>query len=190
MNSVFITGIPTSGKSYLAKKVAEKLGISWVKMDDVREGMLKDPKMEYWDKFFWNINEADYYPATPADTQWQNIVYQSEAFWPTHKQKIEETLASGTPTIFEGVNLLPHLMAQLPVRGVVLLGISEEETFQRIKVDPRWGETEELQRLEADAFFNIERPLYAVEAKKYGYSTFNGAEDAEAELIKLIQQTS
>lgn len=190
MNSVFITGIPTAGKSHLAKKVAETLGISWIKMDNVRDEMLKDPKIEPWVNFFWNIDETKYYPSTPADIQWQNIVNQSEAFWPRKKQRIEETLAQGTPTIFEGVNLLPHLMKQLPVRGVVLLGTSEKETFKRLKAEPRWGNTEELQRLEADAFFNIERPHYAEEAKKYGYPAFSEPSDAEAELIKLIQQTA
>ncbi len=94
MNSVFITGIPTAGKSYLAKKVADALGISWMKMDAVRDEMKNDPTLESWVNFFWNTNEAEYYPATPPEVQWQNIVNQSEAFWPTKKQKIEEILAS------------------------------------------------------------------------------------------------
>lgn len=80
-------------------------------------------------------------------------------------------------------------MQEIAIKGVVILGNSEEETFERIKADPRWGNTEELQRLEADAFFNVERPRYAAEAEKYGYLTFNGPENAEVELIKLIRQT-
>lgn len=79
-------------------------------------------------------------------------------------------------------------MRQLPIKGITLLGRSEEETFDRLKAEPRWGTTEELQRLEADAFFNIERPRYAVEAEKHGYPSFSSPEEAEAELIRLIQQ--
>lgn len=186
MNSVFITGIPTAGKSYLADKIAKSLGITHVKMDAIRDEMVKDPTLEPWVNFFWHKNEAEYYPATPSEEQWQNIVNQSEAFWPTTKKKIEETLASGTPAIFEGVNLLPHLMRELTIKGVVILGNSEQETFERIKADPRWGNTDELQRLEAHAFFTIERPCYVAEAKKYGYPAFSDVSQAESELIRLI----
>jgi hypothetical protein len=182
--------IESGGKSYLANKIAKSLGITNIKMDAIRDEMVKDPVLEPWVNFFWHKNEAEYYPTTHPEEQWQNIVNQSEAFWPTMKRKIEETLASGKPAIFEGVNLLPHLMRELSIKGVVILGNSEEETFERIKADPRWGKSEELQRLKADAFFNVERPRYEAEAKKYGYPTFDGPEDAEAELIRLIQQTS
>lgn len=186
MNSAFITGIPTAGKSYLADKIAKSFGMTHIKIDAVRDEMVKIPKLEPWVNFFWNKNEAEYYPNTSADEQWKNIVDQSEAFWPTVKAKIEEILASGNPTIFEGVNLLPHLMKELAIKGVVILGNSEKETFERIKADPRWGSTEELQRLEAHAFFTIERSRYAAEAEKHGYPTFSDPSEAEAELIRLI----
>lgn len=153
MKSVFITGIPTAGKSYLAKKVASALGISSLKMDDVRDEQLKDPRIEPWVNFFRNQNETEYYSTTPPDVHWQNMIDQSEAFWPMNRQVIEQILASHRPTIFEGVNLLPHLMRQLSLKGIVLLGSSEEETFNRLKKEPRWGFTEDLQRLEAHIHF-------------------------------------
>jgi dephospho-CoA kinase len=187
MNSVFITGIPTSGKSYLAETIAASLGIECLKMDAVREEMVRDAKLEPWVNFFWNKNEKEYYQNTPPEIHWQNLVKQSEAFWPTKKQKIVHILTSGKPTIFESVNLLPHLLRELPIRGVVLLGQTEDEVLKRLQRQPRWGATEELQKLEADSFINVERPHYLAEAEKYGYPAFSNPKEAEAELIRLIR---
>lgn len=186
MNSVFITGIPTAGKSYLADKIAKSLSMTHIEVDAIRDEMVKDPILEPWVNFFWHKNEVEYYSAISPEEQWQNIVNQSEAFWSTMKKRIEETLASGRPAIFEGVNLLPHLMQEVAIKGVVILGNSEEEAFERIKADPRWGNTEELQRLEAHAFFTVEHPCYKAEAEKFGYPTFSDPSEAEAELIRLI----
>ncbi len=75
--------------------------------------------------------------------------------------------------------MLPHLVKRdLGFDGVVLIGSSLEETLERNKKDPRWGNTSELQELEANTFFNVERPHYKEEALKYGYLTFERADDA------------
>lgn len=188
MNNVFIGGIPASGKSYMAKKVAQQFGLLYAGIDDLRSIMGKDPKLEPWVNFYWNLDEEKYYRETNTQTQWKNLVSQSEAFWPIIKKKIEEVIAKGKPAIFEGVNILPHLIAQdFNFPGVYLLGESEEEIFKRIKKEPRWGETEELQKAEAKTFFNFERPKYKEEAEKYGFKTFENTEEAEKELLRLIK---
>ncbi len=188
MNNVFIGGIPASGKTYLAKKMAQEYELLYVGIDDFRDEMAKDPKLEPWVNFYWNLDEEKYYQETNTDTQWKNLVNQSEGFWPAIKKKVKEVVAMGKPTIFEGVNILPHLIAQdFSFPGVYLLGESEEEIFKRIKKEPRWGKTEKLQKAEAKAFFNFERPKYKKEAEKYGYKTFENAEEAKKELLRLIK---
>ncbi len=186
MNSVFITGISTAGKSYLAKRVASSLGVDYINLDELRSEMEKDLALEPWVNFYWHKNEAEYYQTTIPEEQWQDLVKQSEAFWPTMKRKIEGVLASGKPTIFEAVNLLPHLVKELPIKGIVLLGNSEQEIFERLAAVPRWGNTEELQHLEANALFSIERPRYKAEAEKYGYSAYSEPTAAEDGLTRLI----
>lgn len=186
MQNVFIGGIPASGKSYLAEKIARTTGALHVKIDAWRDEMAIDPKLEYWVNFFWNLNEEEYWRTATCDEQWGNIQKQSEAFWPTILRRIKETQKTGKPAIFESVNILPHLASRdLNFGGVFLLGESFEEIFERNKREPRWGKTEELQRKEAEAFFGCERSMYKSEAEKYGFKTFTNSRDAEGALLNL-----
>jgi len=186
MTSVFITGTPTAGKSTLAKKIAESLGMQVMRSDDLRDEMQKNPILEPWVNFYWNKNEAEYYASVTPEEQWRDLVLQSDAFWPTMKKNILNVLESGTPTIFEGVNLLPHLMNEVLIPGIVLVNSSEEEIFERLKKASRWGETEELQRIEAHIFFSSERPGYLREAEQYGIPAFSDSVSAEAILKTMI----
>lgn len=184
---IFIGGIPASGKTYLAKKVAEKTGAFHVDLDTLRQAILKDPTLEYWVNFFFNMDEEKYLEETSCEKHWENLVKQSEAFWPTIINKINGVMKTHKSAVFEGVNILPHLAKKdLHFPGIFLLGKSFEEIFRRITQNPRWGKTEKLQRKEAELFFNCEGSNYQEEVKKYGYKTFNNTNDAEEELIKLL----
>lgn len=190
MKYAFISGIPASGKSYLARKIAKEVGIKHICIDDWREEMKSDPELEKWVDFFWNQDEVEYWKNTNCDRHWENLKNQSEAFWPAILERIEEVQKSGKPAIFEGVNILPHLTAKdLQFPGIVLLGDSLEDIFERNKKEPRWGETEELQRKEAEAFYNCEGPRYKKEAEKYKLKTFADIVEAEEELLKLLRHS-
>ncbi len=176
---LFITGIPTAGKSYLGKKLAAEVGGVCVSVDDIREDLVKDGRYKKWINFYLDQDEYTYYTNTSYGEQWQNLVEQSEGLWPAILAKIEEYNSEEKPVIFEGVNILPHLAhADLGIPGIVLLGESLEQILERNNKDPRWGKTEELQKLEADSFFNCERPRYKEDAEKYGYKVFNTPDEA------------
>ena len=175
---IFITGIPTSGKTFLANMLAEKVGGIVVSTDDMREKMSKDPKYKKWVNFYFNKDEKEYYTTASPEMQWKNLVYQSEAMWPFILERIL-SYKDDVPIIFEGVNILPHLAKRdLSFAGVVLIGKNREDVFERIKNDHRWGNTEELWNLEADSFFKIERPKYREGALSCGYSIFETPEEA------------
>ncbi len=185
---LFITGIPTSGKSYFAKLLAEKIGGIAVILDDIRENLADDPTYKKWVNFYIDLDEKEYLTKTPPDEQWKNLVAQSEGVWPAIMAEIEKYSHEEKPVIFECVNILPHLAHRdLDFPGVVLLGSSFEEVLSRNMKDPRWGMTQELQQMEAKAFFEIERPHYREEAKKYGYQTFEKAEDAIETALRLLE---
>ena len=79
----------------------------------------------------------------------------------------------GKSAIFEGVNILPHLAhCDLNFKGIILLGESFEVILERNKKDPRWGQTEELQKKEAE---------------KYGFKTFSDPMLAEKELLEILR---
>ena len=188
MKYAFISGIPASGKSYLAAKVAKVVGALHIEIDELREEMGKDSELKKWAMFFWNKNEEKYWQNTSCEQQWENLKNQSEAFWPTVLKKVKEIQESGKLAIFEGVNILPHLAAKdLQFPGIILLGSSLENIFERNKKEPRWGKTEELQRMEAEGFYDCERPRYKAEAEKYGYPIFSDVKEAEEKLLKILQ---
>ena len=138
--------------------------------------------------FFLNQDEDDYWKNTNCEQQWENLKNQSEAFWPTILKKITEVQKSRKPAIFEGVNILSHLAAKdIQFPGIILLGSSLDDIFERNKKEPRWGKTEELQMMEAEGFYNCERPRYKAEAEKYGYATFYDVKEAEEKLLKILQ---
>lgn len=186
----FIGGIPASGKSYLAKKVAEETGIIHVDLDKLRcSEMIKNSELKPWVEFFINKDEKSYWENTSCEEDWENLKNQSEAFWPVILEKIKEVQDSGKSAIFEAVNVLPHLAYKdLDFKGVFLLGESLETIFERNKKDPRWGKTEELQKIEAERFFNCEGKIYKQEAEKYGFKTFNNAQEAEEEIKNLLKE--
>jgi len=185
----FITGIPASGKTYLAKRAALELGAVHVRVDDTREDLRENPEYKKWVDFYFSQDEKTYYTATNYEEQWKNLVAQSEAIWPGILEQIKVFDNETRPVIFEGVNILPHLAARdLGFPGVVLIGHSYNEVLERIKEDPRWGETEELQKLEADVFFNGERPRYKSEGEKYGYKVFETADEAREAFLGLFSK--
>lgn len=189
MAYVFIGGIPASGKSYLASEIARETGAYHLNTDDLRAEMSKDPGLEKWVNFYWNLDEAEYYSTSTCDQQWSNLTGQSEAFWPKILEAIEKVQAEHPSAIFEGVNFMPHLTSRdLDFPGIFLLGESVDQIFTRNKENPRWGATEELQRVEAENFFNCEGKMYKQEAEKYGYKTFRNFEEAKAEILTLLEQ--
>lgn len=188
MNSVFISGIPAAGKSYLASKLSEELGIRHIDTDDWRYEMDGDPELKKWVMYYLDKDEKEYWDNTSCENHWIGLKRQSEAFWKFFEPKIREILDSGEAVIFEGVNLLPHLVNQIEgFRGIYLLSEDLEEISKRNKKDPRWGSTEELQRKEAEAFVYCETPNYKREAEKYGYKTYMNSADAE-EVVRMIIQ--
>lgn len=188
MAYVFISGIPASGKSFLAKKIAKKTNSFHLDIDTLRNEMAKYTKLEPWVSFYWNKDERKYLTETSCEEKWSNLVKQSEAFWPFILKKIEDIKVTHSSAIFEAVNILPHLASRdLDFPGVFLLGESFDQIFERIKMSPRWGNTKELQKLEAETFFNCERDSYIKESEKYGFKTFANSKDAGEELLKLLK---
>ncbi len=179
--------MPTAGKSYLAKKLAEAVGGICVSIDDFREDLTEDERYRKWVNFYLDQDEYTYYTTTSHDKRWEDLTKQSEEFWPGVLKKIHQYDDESKPVIFEGVNIMPHLAHRdLKMEGITIIGKSFKETLERNKKEPRWGKTEELQKLEADAFFNGERPRYKEESEKYGYAVFETADKAWDTALALL----
>jgi 2-phosphoglycerate kinase len=185
---LIITGIPTSGKTFLGARLAKDLNGILVSTDVIREELRKDERFRPWHDFYRQQDERRYYATTSYQQQWENLVRQSEGLWPGLQAHFERYRNIVQPIIFEGVNLLPHLIkTHLNFPAIALIGRSLEEVLERNRERPRWGLTDELQRLEADAFFYGERPRYKAEAEKYGYPVFDNGDEAYGAGLMLLR---
>jgi len=183
---LFITGIPTAGKSYLANKLASAVGGIHVEVDHIRKGVKNHPEYEKWVNFYYKHDKSTYYRTTTYDQQWKNLVNQSEGIWPAILGGIEKYQNEERPVIFDGVNILPHLAKKdLDFLGVVILGKSLEDVIKRNTEDTRWGDTEI--EVQSEAFFYGERPHYKEEGKKYGYKVFETADEALEYALEILK---
>ena len=184
---LFITSIPTSGKTHLAKKLADEVGGIAVILDELRKNILLDETYKKWINFYLDKDEESYFAQVSPEEQWGNLVAQSEGLWPVFLEEINKYSNEEKPVIFECVNILPHLAKKdLDFPGIVLLGSSYEETLLRNSANPRWGGTARLQEMEAKAFFLNERPRYKKEAQEYGYAVFEKGGEAFVEAMKIL----
>jgi len=184
---LFITGIPTSGKSYLARKLAKKFGGIAVLLDDFREDLAKDEKYKNFVNFYFNKDELEYYAKASPENQWNDFINQSKGLWPAFLDKINEYKDETKPVFFECVNLLPFIVKNnFDITTVVLVGKSYEETLKRNMEEPRWGKNKELQEIEAKSFFYNERPRYEAEAEKYNCPVFESADEAFDKICSMI----
>jgi hypothetical protein len=178
-NRLFITGIPTAGKSYLAKSHAEKYNGIHVDLDKERKNLLNIPECKEWVNFYLNKNEIEYFNTTTKEERWNNLVKQSESFLPHCLKIIDSYKTEDKFVVFECVNLLPELVHnKISFPGIVLVGNSYEDVLKRLIDVPRWGKTQELFEIEARYFFFEEGLKYRETAEKYGYKVFKNSADA------------
>lgn len=188
---VFIGGTPAAGKTFTSKKFIKKSDkkIHLVSIDDLRNDFAKDPKIKYWVDYFWNQDEVEYWKSITHEKAIQELVEQSEAFWPLVLEVIVETKKNYEHAIFEGVNILPRLAHKdLNFPGFFLVCEDYKTILDRNIKAPRWGNTRELQELETKHFIEDDVRFIKEEAKKFNYKVFNNEKEATEELTRLFEQ--
>lgn len=135
---ILIGGAPTAGKSYAARKLAERLNLPWISTDTIREQMRKLVRKEdYPDLFHHAEATADMAVEflthnTPEEiVQHQN--QESVEVWRGVKALIETDYVWKS-FIVEGVAILPNLAAELMKENQdVKTAFLMDENIQRIR---------------------------------------------------------
>ena len=192
MKAIFITGLPTTGKSYLAGRIADVTGGIILKLDDLKITLSKDPRYEAFVNFYFNKDEKEYYTTGTPETFVKDLLWQSRGLWPAFCEAIQKTLATAGDrlVIVESVNLLPELVRAdfgTEVHCLVLLGESKEKILERLALDPRWGNTPDLQELEAENFWNTESPFYASQAEQFRAVCVRNADEGWEYCAKILK---
>lgn len=187
MKYVFIGGIPTAGKSFLAKKIADETGAIHVEIDLLREKMAKDPKLKPWVNWYTDQDEEEYFKKIDNDLGWTHLKNQSEAYWATIEKKVSEIKKTGKKAVFEGYNLLPHLVSKnFDFTGIYLKAPKPEEILKRIEMKKRWGSGNKLHKMEVKFFIECFDHNFMKDAKRYGYKCFSNSIKAEKEIMNLL----
>lgn len=189
---VFIGGTPAAGKSYMAKKFAEDSGldITVVSIDDLREEWGKDPHLAKWVNIFSDKDENEYWKTADFEQHSQLLIQQSEAFFPKILEKVEQVKSQEENALFEGVNLLPHLVYKhFGIPGFFLVNQNFNTVLTRLETAPRWGRSRDLQAMEARYFIEYDARFIREQSEKYGFKTFSDSSKAEAELRRLFSLT-
>lgn len=185
----FIGGTSASGKTYTAKLFVKNSGlpIHIVSIDNLRKEFSKDPKLKYWVDILWNKNEEEYWKTATYEKDIENLIKQSEAFWPSILKVVQKTKKLYKHAIFEAINIQPHLAKRdFDFPGFFLINEDYQTLLERFKKAPRWGKTEKLQKLEVEFLLKHDVPFIKKEAKKYGYKVFNNSNDAIEELKRIF----
>ena len=186
MPYAFIGGVPMAGKSHLAKLIAEKYGIMHIQTDDIRKNF-KDPKLVKWVRSFYNQNPDTYWQKITHKQHYEQVKKQSEELWPAIVKEINNYKKKYKTIIFEGRTILPCLASSnLNFPGVYLIAKSFKQILERNNERPRWVKDKEFQYKLAECLYFYENKKLVEEAKKYGFKSFKNPNQAEKELIKIL----
>lgn len=114
---VLIGGSPTAGKSYTARKLAERLKLPWISTDTVREQMRRLVRKEDYPALFQHSESTSELAVEflTHNTAKEIVKHQNEEsveVWKGVKAFIETDYVWGT-FIIEGVAVLPSLVSKL-----------------------------------------------------------------------------
>lgn len=178
---ILIGGAPTTGKSTIAALVAKHLNLPWISTDQIREIMrlvarredcpkLFNPKGYDAQKFLTKFSAAQI-----ADMEME----QGKAVWPGIKKFIKDDYTWRDGFVIEGVNILPHLVANdfLNDKNIKSVFLVDEDAdrirdiiFNRGLWDDAHKYSDDLKPKEIEWVLAFSNKLKA-EAKKYNYPT-------------------
>lgn len=111
---ILIGGMPTAGKSTIAKSLSKHLNLPWISTDQIGTIMRavaskeKYPKLFTWDDY----NGVQFLNDLTADEIADNEFANGEANWLGVRKLIKEDYTWNDGFIIEGTHILPHLVAK------------------------------------------------------------------------------
>lgn len=115
---ILIGGAPTTGKSTMAKLLANHLNLPWISTDQIRDTMKATVTRQNYQKLFgpegFDTPESsiDFYKKYSREEVVQIMMDEAEASWVAIKKFIEEKNRLTEGFIIEGVHILPYLVAR------------------------------------------------------------------------------
>lgn len=111
---ILLGGAPTTGKSTIAKALAQHFNLPWISTDQIRNTMRVTASRESHPNLFnpEGYNAERFLTEFSAEQIVAMELAQGEAAWAGIKAFIEEDYTWDDGFVIEGVNILPHLVAK------------------------------------------------------------------------------
>lgn len=111
---ILVGGMPTAGKSTLAENLSSHLNLPWFSTDQI--GIIMQsvatrethPELLRWDDYSNDPSIGDLTAEEIADNEFA----KAGAVWPGLRKLIQHDYTWNDGAVFEGVDILPHLVAQ------------------------------------------------------------------------------
>lgn len=111
---ILVGGMPTAGKSTIAKNLSEHLSLPWISTDQIGIMMRAVATRENHPELFtWEDYDGfEYLNQFTSDEIADNEFAKGEAVWPGVRKLIKEDHSWKNGFIIEGDDVLPHLVAK------------------------------------------------------------------------------
>lgn len=134
---ILIGGAPTVGKSYTARKIAEKLKLPWISTDAIREQMRKIVRREDYPNLFLHANATsnlatEYLTNNSAKEIVSHQNQESQDVWKGTRAFIETDYVWNS-FIIEGIAVLPELISQLKEKENIVPIFLIDDNIERIR---------------------------------------------------------
>lgn len=146
---ILIGGMPTVGKSTIAKKLSEHYGLPWMSSDQIREIMKSaiDPNSNSALNGSVDIEAKEYFEKFTVQQIAEMEYEQGVATWPGISFMINNDWTWRDGFIIEGVNILPKLVAHEQakrdnIQAVFLSDTDESRTKEVIFKRGLWGKAD------------------------------------------------
>jgi 2-phosphoglycerate kinase len=185
---ILIGGAPTVGKTYTAKRLSKKIGVSWISTDMIRSFMRNFVLKKDYPKLFEFVGSdvtAEKYLS--SNTPKQIVKSQNKEsieVWKGVKyfiKSVDRSYASEENSyIIEGVAILPHLINKTfkknkNIKPVFLLNKDIDQIRKVVFKRGLWGDAKEysddVKSVEVE-WANLFNGWIEKEAKKYGYPVY------------------
>lgn len=192
---ILIGGMPTTGKTTLARELSRRLALPWLSTDQTRLVMqgVADPKQYPQLLSAHGLSAAEFFQRfSPEEIAEREYMHGIET-WPGNKKLIEDDFTWREGFVLEGVNILPSLLPSLQtasdVRSIFLTDEGDDALRQAIfsrglyaDADTYADELKEYEIMWARLF---DQRIQA-EAQQYGYPVVRVQKDSEIDMPNVL----
>ena len=124
---ILIGGSSATGKSFLAKQLAEKYKISVIEVDDIRIALQSKLKPADFPDLFFFLENINYLTDNSINFLISKLESVGVEIWPALNALIDKHITCNEPVIFEGDGIIPKLVASRNRESIKSIFIYDEK---------------------------------------------------------------